>query len=197
MLTTVLVVLGYIVFGVVLLLGLTATAVGLPGTTLIFLDALVYAAITHWERVPWPVLVVLGIMAIIAESSDSLIAAMGAKAGGGSNRTSAVVVIGTIVGAVVAGAIISPALSLLGLAGGPGGFVIGVLLPPLAGGVTGGFLAAYYYEKRTGKEHEDALRAGWGAFFGRMAAGLIKGLVGCLMIAILIYCICACGPAGG
>jgi len=182
------------VFAAVLLLGLIATVVGLPGTTLIFIDALVYSAITHWQRVPWPVLLVLAIMALAAETSDSLIAAMGAKAGGGTNKTSVVVVIGTILGAVIAGSIISPLLALLGLAGGPGGFLLGVILPPLLGGVTGGFLSAYYYEKHTGKKDEDALRAGWGAFFGRMAAGLIKGLVGCLMIAIIIYTIATNTP---
>jgi len=182
------------VFAAVLLLGLIATVVGLPGTTLIFIDALVYSAITHWERVPWPVLLVLGIMALAAETSDNVIAALGAKAGGGTNTTSVVVVIGTILGAVIAGIIISPLLSLLGLAGGPVGFLVGVILPPLIGGVTGGFFSAYYYEKHTGKQDEDALRAGWGAFFGRIAAGLIKALIGCLMIAIIIYTIATNAP---
>ncbi len=197
MLITILVILGYILFALVLIAGALAALMGLPGTTLILIDAVVYSAITGWERLPWWVLLILGIMTVIAESSDSLIAALGAKAGGGSNKTSAVVVVGTIVGAILGGAVLSPILALLGLAGGPIGFVVGVILPPLVGGVAGGFLSAYYYEKHSGRNHNEALRAGWGAFLGRMGAGLMKALVGCVMIAIIIYTIIATAPSAG
>ncbi len=196
MLMTILIILGYIVFALVLLAGVLAAVMGLPGTTLILIDAIVYSAISGWERLPWWVLLILGVMAVIAESSDSLIAAMGAKAGGGSNKTSAVVLVGTIIGAIVGGAVLSPILSLLGLAGGPIGFLVGIVLPPLVGGLAGGFFSAYYYEKRSGKSREEALQAGWGAFLGRMGAGLMKALVGCVMIAIIIYTIIATAPSG-
>ncbi len=197
MLITILIILGYVVFAVVLVAGVLAAIMGLPGTTLILIDAVVYSAITGWDRLPWWVLLILGIMALIAESSDSLVAALGTKAGGGSSKTSAVVVVGTIIGAVLGGAVLSPILALLGLAGGPIGFVVGVILPPLGGGVAGGFVSAYYYEKHSGKTHNEALRAGWGAFLGRMGAGLMKALVGCVMIAIVIYTIIATAPPAG
>jgi len=197
MLTTILVVLGYIVFALVLIAGIVAAVVGLPGTTLILATSIAYSAITGWQRLPWWVLLILAVMALLAEGSDSFIAAVGTKAGGGSTKTSVIVVVGTVVGAIIGGAVLSPLLSLLGIVGGPIGFVLGVVLPPLAGGVAGGFVSAYYYEKRSGKSHEEAMKAGWGAFLGRMGAGLVKAMVGCVMIAIIVYTIIATAPSAG
>ncbi|NLJ34909.1 MAG: DUF456 domain-containing protein [candidate division WS1 bacterium] len=193
---TILVVLGYIIFVALLLTGIVAALLGLPGTVIVWGSALLFSAITHWERVPWWVLVILGLMSVAAELSDSFVAAAGTRAGGGSGKTSLLVIVGTAVGAIVGGLVLSPVLSAFGLLSGPAGFVLGVVVPPLAGGMLGGFLAAYYYEKRSGKSSRDAARAGWGAFAGRLAAGLFKALIAGLMVSIIIYSIMATVPSG-
>jgi uncharacterized protein YqgC (DUF456 family) len=189
MLMTILAILGYIVFGIVLLAGVIAAALGLPGTLIILVDAVIYSAITGWDRVPWWLLLIAGILALIAEGGDGFVAAWGTKAGGGSNKGGFAAMVGAIIGALIGGAVLSPILSLLGLTAGFIGFFVGIVLPPLAGGVAGGFAGAYYFERHTGKPHKEALAAGWGAFAGRMAAGLFKAVIGAMMIAIIVYSI--------
>jgi len=194
---TILIVIGYIIFGLVLVSGLVGALLGLPGTTIILIDALIYSAITGWDRLPWWMLVILAVLVLLAESSDSLIAALGARAAGGSNKTSIAAVVGILLGAIIGGLVLSPLLGLLGISGGPVGLLVGFVLPPLAGGMAGGFAAAYWYEKHTGKDHTEALQAGWGVLLGRMGAALVKGLVACVMIATIIYSILATAPTPG
>lgn len=191
---TILVVLGYILFGFVLLTGLVSTLLGLPGTAIIALDALVYSAITGFERIPWWVLVILVVLSILAEGTDSLIAGAGAKMAGGSGRTSVAAVIGTIAGAALAGFGLTPLLGALGLLGGVAGFFVGAIIPPLLGGVAGGYLGAYLYERKRGSDHQKAVTAGWGALLGRLGAGLARGLVGVIMVIVIIYTIFATAP---
>ncbi|MFO7946574.1 MAG: DUF456 family protein [Armatimonadota bacterium] len=191
---TILAVLGYIIFGFVLLTGLVSALLGLPGTAIIALDAVVYSAVTGFERIPWWVLVILVVLSIFAESVDSVIAGAGAKVAGGSGSTSVAAVVGTIAGAALAGLGLTPLLSSLGLLGGVGGFLIGAIIPPLLGGVAGGYLGAYIYERKTGSEHSKAVAAGWGALLGRLGAGLARGLVGVIMVVVIIYTIFATAP---
>ncbi len=180
---TILIVLGYIVFGLVLIAGLICALLGLPGTAIIWFDGLIFAAITGWDRIPWWVLLITGILAIIAEASDGLIAALGTKAGGGTNQTSVVVVIGTAVGALLGGMLLSVPLAPLG--------VFAPIVASLAGALALGFASAYYYERHRGREHKEALKAGWGAFMGRMAAGLFKMIIGGVMTTVFVWSIMA------
>ncbi len=189
MLMAILVVLGYVVFGLVLLAGIIAATLGLPGTLIILLNTVVYSAVTGWERVPWWLLLIGAVMSLIAEGGDAFVAAWGTKAGGGSNKAGFAAMVGAVTGAIIGGVVLSPILSLLGLTGGVIGFLVGIVLPPLVGGVSGGFLGAYMYELRSGKPKKEAAAAGWGALLGRMAAGLFKAVIGSMMVAIFVYSI--------
>ena len=189
MLMGILIVLGYIVFGIVLLAGVIAASLGLPGTLIILIDATIYSAITGWDRIPWWLLLVGAVLCLIAEGGDAFVAAWGTKAGGGSDRAGFAAMVGALIGAILGGIVLSPILSLLGLTGGFIGFLVGIIIPPLGGGIAGGFLGAYHYELRSGKPKKEAMAAGWGAFVGRMAAGLFKAVVAAMMIAVFLYSI--------
>ena len=182
---SVLVVLGYIVFVLVLVAGVLATLVGLPGSVLILADAVVFSAFTHWRTPNWKVLVVLALISLVAETSDNLVSAAGVKQGGGSGKTGVWAMLGGIGGALV-GSWLSPLLGLLGVGGGIAGFVFGALLPPLAMAMVGGYLAAYWYERRQGRSEADARKAGAGALVGRLLGGMAKGLLAAIMAAILL-----------
>src|SRR5215203_1941438 len=94
---------------------------GLPGVTLIFLSALVYAIITDFRTVGVAILVVLFIFAAIAFVADFVATSYGARRFGASNW-------GTVGGAVggIAGALIG--LLFLGI-----GSLFGLILGTIAG----------------------------------------------------------------
>ena len=182
---TILSYLGFALFGIVLLVGILATLVGLPGTVLILVDAFVFSAIHGFDKPPWPVLVPLLVISIVAETADNIFSALGTKAGGGSNRTSLWALIGGVAGAII-GANFSPILGALRSTVGVAGVIFGILLPPLVLAAAGGFLASYIYELRTGREPAAARKAGWGALVGRLAGVLSKAVLASIMVAIVL-----------
>lgn len=182
MLTT-LIVLGYILFVLVLIAGIVAVMLSLPGTLLILLDGFIFAAATHWQRPTWGVLLAVGLLALVAETSDNVLSMLGTRYGGGSSKTGWIAMLGGIGGAVL-GALVSPIFSLLG---GVFGFIIGVLLVPLALAVAGGYLAVYWYELKQGRPQEEARQAAKGALMGRLLGVVIKTLLATIMSAILLW----------
>jgi len=94
---------------------------GLPGVTLIFLSALVYALLTDFRTVGAAILVILFVFAAIAFVADFVATSYGARRFGASNW-------GTVGGAIggIAGALIG--LLLLGI-----GFLFGLILGTIAG----------------------------------------------------------------
>ena len=180
--------LGTTLFVIVLFLGILAALVGLPGTVLILLDAVVFSACHSFQRPPWGLLLVLLGMSVLAETSDNLLSALGVKLGGGSGKTSLWALIGGVVGAIV-GANFSPLLSLFGVAGGVAGVIFGALVPPLVLAAGGGFLASYLYELRTGKSPAEARQAGWAALLGRLAGVLSKVILASVMVGVILLAV--------
>src|SRR5918992_5228480 len=71
---------------VVMLAGLAGSVLpGLPGVTLIFISALVYAILTDFEYVGWLVIVLLGVFAAVAFVADFVATTYGARRFGASN----------------------------------------------------------------------------------------------------------------
>jgi len=66
--------------------------------------------------------------------------------------------------------------SKYGTYGSIAGLVVGLFIPPW-GIIIGPFLGAYSGELIGGKQHDDALRAGFGAFLGFVAGTLMKLVV--------------------
>ena len=61
---------GFIVFIIILFIGIYLSLFGLPGTVIIFLDVLLYAISTGFEQIGWKVLLFLLIFSIFAEAID-------------------------------------------------------------------------------------------------------------------------------
>ena len=167
-------VLGAVVFVAVLFLGALLTLLGIPGTLLIFLDALVYSACTAWSIPPWLLGVLLG-LSLFAEVADNVLGAAGVKRYGGSAKGMMWAFVGGLLGAFVLGAALGPLL-------GP----VGAVAAPLLGGIGGGFAGGYAYERRQGKSAEEARRAGWGAVVGRVTGALLKVVLAAIMIVITL-----------
>jgi len=166
--------LGVAAFVAVLFAGALMTLLGLPGTIVIVLDALVYSAATGW-RIPWWVLVILLGIALVAEVSDNLISAAGVKKYGGSTAGMIWAIIGGLAGAMAAGWVLGVLLP-----------VAGAIVGPILGGLVGGFYGGYWYERHQGKPADEAAQAGKGAVFGRLAGALMKSVLAAVMIIIAL-----------
>lgn len=183
-----LIVLGYIAYCLVLLAGVGATLVGLPGTVLILADALVFSICTHFQRPSWGVLLALAIISLVAELSDNLFSALATRYGGGSSKSGLAAMLGGLGGALVGGAL-SPLIGSLGLLGGLFGFLLGVVIVPVGLALAGGYGAAVWYEQKQGRTREEALRAGKAAVIGRLLGTMAKGLFAAIMAGIALYAV--------
>ncbi len=172
---SVLAILGVVVFIAVLLLGAFMTLLGLPGTLVILIDAVIFSAVTGWERLPWGVLLVLTGITLVAEISDNLISAAGVKKYGGTTAGMIWAIIGGLVGAIGLGSTLGAIIP-----------VVGPIVAPIAGGLLGGFFGGYWYEKSQGRTDEEAKKAGMGAVMGRIAGSLLKAVLAATMIVIIL-----------
>jgi len=161
---------GLTIFILVLLIGFFTTLLGLPGTIVILLDALVYALVTGFERIGFGILLALVAISALAESLEFLFGVTWARRYGTSKRGIAASVFGGIVGAVL----LTPVL--LGL-----GALIGSFLGALAG--------AFAVELLSQQELKPAARAGFGALMGRLAGLFAKGACGLAMVIITLMAI--------
>ncbi|MBM3498888.1 MAG: DUF456 domain-containing protein [Armatimonadetes bacterium] len=177
----------------VMVAGVVACLLGIPGSVAVLLVAFVLSACSDWQRPPaWMLLLFLA-LTVLAETGDNLLSAWGTKRYGGSARGAVWALIGGLGGALLFGWV-GP---LIGGLGGPAGSVIGAVIAPLAGGMLGGYLGGYWYELRQGRPDEEARRAGWGAFLGRAAGSLLKTLLAAVMVGLTLWTLFrAGGPFG-
>jgi uncharacterized protein len=151
---------------------------GLPGVTLIFLSALVYAIITDFRSVGAAILVVLFIFAAIAFVADFVATSYGARRFGASNW-------GTVGGAIggIAGALIG--LLFLGI-----GSLFGLILGTIAGVFLGEYLKRTRQDQQgpgsTGSDWRRASHAAGGVLVGYLAAAVIQGLLGLASVIVFV-----------
>lgn len=127
-----------------MLVGLLGSVLpGIPGVTLIFLSALVYAYLTGFEVVGALVLIVLFIFAALAFVADFVATSYGARRFGASNWGTIGGAVGGIVGAIV----------------GIFFFGIGSLFGLILGTIGGVFLGEYLHRTRRAPQ-SGALRTG-------------------------------------
>jgi uncharacterized protein YqgC (DUF456 family) len=164
---------------VLMLVGLVGSVVpGLPGVTLIFLSALLYAILTDFQTVGIAVIVILFILAALAFIIDFVATSYGARRFGASNW-------GTVGGAI--GGIVGALAGLL-LAG------IGSLFGLITGTIAGVFIGEYLRRQRHGDEEQQAQEADWrrasraagGVIVGYLASAVVQGLLGLVSITIFL-----------
>jgi uncharacterized protein len=164
---------------VLMVVGLLGSVLpGLPGVTLIFLSALVYATLTDFRSVGATILVVLFIFAAIAFVADFVATSYGARRFGASNW-------GTVGGAIggIAGALFG--LLFLGI-----GSLFGLIL----GTIAGVFLGEYLKRTRQGQQRPGSTASDWrrashaagGVLVGYLASAGIQGLLGLASVIVFV-----------
>lgn len=178
--------------GTLLVITLVAMFVGLlgsvlpalPGVTLIFISALVYAYFTGFEVVGGWIIALLGLFAALALVADFIGTSYGARRFGASNWGTAGGALGGIIGALAG-------LLFLGI-----GSLFGLIL----GSVGGVFLGEYLKRRRQGTsdtsteqprvqparsdqgEWRRTGRAAGGVFVGYLIAAVAQGILGLLSV---------------
>ena len=164
---------------VLMVVGLLGSVLpGLPGVTLIFLSALVYAALTDFRTVGATILVVLFLFAAIALVADFVATSYGARRFGASNWGTAGGAIGGIAGALVG-------LLFLGI-----GSLFGLIL----GTIAGVFLGEYLKRTRQGQQGPGSTGSDWrrashaagGVLVGYLASAVIQGLLGLASVVVFV-----------
>lgn len=131
-----------------------------PGPPLIFAGSLIYAMATRFERVGWFTLLILGIIAALAQIVDYLAAVYGVRKLGGSKW---------------------------GMWGSVLGGLIGLLIGNIPGMIVGLFAGAFLMELWKGnKDLLSCTRVGWGSLLGFLGGTLIKVIFSLIMIGIFL-----------
>ncbi len=171
----------------VMVLGLLGSILpGLPGVPLIFAAALVYAYATDFAFVSIPVVVILGLFALLAFAADLIGTTYGARRFGASNW-------GTIGGAIG---------GLIGTLVGALFFGFGALFGLLAGTIIGVFVGEYLRRNRRGRPTETprvrsvrprqstdwrrVSRAAGGVLVGYLLSAAAQGILGILSVIVFV-----------
>ncbi|UCC79837.1 MAG: DUF456 domain-containing protein [Candidatus Zixiibacteriota bacterium] len=134
----------------------------LPGIPLIFGVALVFSILTDFTYLSGQTIIIMGILAVISLILDWIATLFGVKRMGGSKAGIFGAFIGMIVGLFIPGV-------------GIFGFVIGA------------FVGAFIFELMVNRESKKALKAGLGSFIGFLVGGVLKLVVGAVMIGMFIW----------
>jgi len=158
---------GLTLFILVLIFGTFSILFGMPGTVIILIDALIYAAVTGFDKIGFKILLTLLVLSALAEAADFAVGMAGAVKFGASRRGLWAFVVGGIAGAMI----MAPALLGLGL-------ILGTFL--------GGFIAMLIVELLDRNRLKPSLRAAWGGIIGRAAGICVKGFFALIMVVITL-----------
>jgi hypothetical protein len=142
--------------------------VGLPANWILLGLALVYALTTHMQLLGWGTLVVLAVLAAVAEGLEALVGPLVVARRGGTRHGVLGAFIGGIAGALIAAPVVPPFGSMVGA-------------------FAGSFAGATLLEYRRSRDRAVAVRAGKAAFLGRVIAAAVKTQVGSWMWCVLAY----------
>jgi uncharacterized protein YqgC (DUF456 family) len=143
-------------------------SLGLGGNFVILGTGIITGWATHFTRVGVATLIILAILAVVGEVIESLLGVFAVRRFGASKLA----MLGTFVG---------------GIAGGIAGSGIAPIAGSLLGAFAGAFLGAFLGELAARRRVAGSLRAGGGAFLGRLLAMTIKFEIGVVMVIILIW----------
>lgn len=157
---------GIVFFCLVLLIGIVAIPFNIAGTFIIVADAFIYGLLTRFSKITLTFVIILLAMAIGMEILEAFFGALLARRYGGSKWG--------MMGAMI---------------GGTAGAIIGTPLMPvvgtLGGAFLGSFLGAMTFEFVKGKDHQHAIRVGFGAFLGVISGKITKVFVAVIMVVMI------------
>ncbi len=100
----------------------------LPGAPMVWVGALVYAWSNNFAQVGWPLLAVLGVIALISQTSEFLITTTATRRAGATWKT----VVGAMIGGLIGAAVFSIPVPIVGtVLGAALGAVLGVFIVEL------------------------------------------------------------------
>lgn len=164
--TLVLSIIGWILFGLAILIGLALDLVGLFGNWIILGAVGTAAALSGFDHFGWWTLGILLVLAVLGEILETAASGLGAAKFGGNKGSIVASLVGCLAGAVL-GTPIFP--------------IVGTLIGACLGAFLGAFL--YEYLKRE-QELGDAMRVGAGAALGKVAGLFLKTFVGVAMLIV-------------
>ncbi|MFL5465359.1 MAG: DUF456 domain-containing protein [Gemmatimonadaceae bacterium] len=138
----------------VIVLSLVLIVLGFPGLWIMVASAVTYNMIVPGDPIGWVTLIIVGVLALVAELLDFMMTGRYARKYGGSRRAGWGAILGGIVGAMV-----------------------GVPVPiigPVIGAFVGSFLGALIAELTGGSSAGDATRVAKGALIGRVVSTALK-----------------------
>ena len=156
---------GFAVFILILFSGIYLSLFGLPGTVIIFIDVLAYAAIAGFDRIGVKIILFLLVFSIIAEMIDFLLGMAGALRPLPSKKMLVASAIGAIAGTVI----LTPVLRGLGTFGG---FCLGCF--------AGILIMEFIRQSKLQSPFKASNRAIYAMIGGKMA----KGFIALTMIAL-------------
>lgn len=154
---------GFVVFILILFVGIYLTLFGLPGTVIIFMDVLFYGFFTGFEQVGWKVLLFLLVFSIIAETLDFFAGLTKAHKAPAIKQSLWATAIGSAMGMII----LTPLLWGLGAWGG---FFIG--------GLTGLLIIELLRQSKLKGPHQVSNRA----FIAMIGQKTLKGAIALIMI---------------
>jgi uncharacterized protein YqgC (DUF456 family) len=157
---------GAIILLLLMGLALLSTIIGVPGTLVIFLLALIYGWLTQFATLSGRTLLILLAMAVPAELADQLMGIWAARRYGATARG----IVGSLIGGIVGGILLNGLIPIVG----------GVV-----GAFAGAFVGALLVERHVQGDWEAARRAAWGNFIGRAAGIMLKLVVGVIMMVVV------------
>jgi len=137
-----------------LIVSLILIVLGLPGLWIMAASAVTYNLIVPGDPIGWVTLVIVGVLALVAELLDISLTGRYARRYGGSRRAGWGAIIGSIVGAMV-------------------GFPVPII-GPVIGAFIGSFVGALIAEFTGGSSAGDATRVAKGALIGRVVSTVLK-----------------------
>ncbi len=157
----------FVVWTILLLVGSLLVYLGLGGNFVILGLALIHALATGFDPLGWVLLLILLALVLLGEGVEFVVGNFWVAKRGAAKRAVAGGFVGGLVGAAAGGTLL-----------------------PIIGAVPGSFLGAFagsilgeYHRRRN---LEPALRVGWHAFLGRLAAILFKHALSLVMIFLIL-----------
>jgi len=155
-----------VIFALLALAGVGLTIVGIGGTFLILISAILYNLITWSLTISVGTLYWVAGLAVLGEALEWIITWLGAKTAGVSGYA----LVGTILGSILGGILLSVVPVI--------GTIIGIVL----GAILGAFLMEYYHTKHAKK----AWKAAKAALLGRAVVSLSKFVLAIIQIILIL-----------
>ena len=158
---------GLTIFILLLFAGIFSIVLGMPGTVIILIDAILYALFTGFDKIGLKVLIILLVISLLAEVLDFALGIAGAARYRASGKGIWASLIGGVIGAIV----MTPVL-----------FGFGTIMGCFFGGFAGILIVELIHQGQL----KPALRAGYGVMLGKFSGMLVKGFFALVMITITL-----------